>query len=217
MGDRRERLHQTRLYLIVTVRSGEAGWLAPVSAALASGRIGMVQLRAVASSAAETRRHIQRLHPLCRTHDTLLLLNDEPALAAELDLDGAHVGQGDLAPAAARALLGPERLLGLSTHDVAEIEAARSTPVDYLGLGPCFSTGSKALTLTPGGAALVARCHAAAEGRPLFPIGGITPSHAPALAAAGAQRLAVGAGVLAAGDPAAAAVCMYEALPPAPV
>jgi len=211
--DRRERLRATRLYLIVTLGPSADQWLAPVSAALASGCIGMVQLRAVGSSESGIRGQVGRLRPLCTAYGALLLLNDLPRLAAELDLDGAHVGQGDLAPAAARALLGPERLLGLSTHDETEIEAARAAPLDYLGLGPCFPTASKALALPPGGAALVARCHAAAADRPLFPIGGISPSNAALLAGAGAHRLAVGAGILAAKDPAAAARHLDEALP----
>ena len=212
MPDRRHLLSRVRLYLIVTVDRADEGWLDPVAVALASGRIGMVQLRAGAGSETRIRQQIERLRPLCDARNALLLLNDHPALAADLDLDGAHVGQGDLAPTAARALLGPDRLLGLSTHDVAEIEAAGSEPVDYLGLGPCYPTLSKDLALAPGGAALVARCRGAAQNRPLFPIGGIGPSNAAALAAAGARRLAVGAGILAAADPAAAARLLDETL-----
>jgi len=204
MTERRARLEATRLYLILTI-AGDVAWQTPVADALSSDCIGMVQLRAPGAGEEVLRRHTDVLRPLCLEHGALLLLNDRPDLAVALDLDGAHVGQDDLDPSAARALLGPDRLLGLSTHDEREIEAARRAPVDYLGLGPCHPTGSKRLELVPQGPDLVRRCAASAASLPLFPIGGIDVVRAPALAAAGARRLAVGAGILAADDPAEAA------------
>ena len=210
--ERIARLRDTRLYLILTIGAEERDWLTPLEAALATQRIGMLQLRDPSGDEARIRRTVDLLKAPCATHGVLLLLNDDPALAAELDLDGAHVGQADLAPAAARAVLGPRRLLGLSTHDTQEIASARTAPVDYLGLGPCFATDSKALDRRPQGADLVARCAGAAGDRPVFPIGGITPANAPPLVAAGALRLAVGAGILGTRDPAAAARRLDDAL-----
>lgn len=205
MPNRQERLQQTRVYLILTLAPGTAVPEAALGAALASGSVGMVQLRMPDADEAAIRRVVAKVHPLCQEAGALLLLNDRADLAAALDLDGAHVGQEDLAPAAARALLGPARLLGLSTHDEAEVRAARRAPVDYLGLGPCHATTSKMLARTPAGPALVARCAPAAGPLPLFPIGGITPENIAALAAAGARRAAIGSGILDASDPAEAA------------
>ena len=211
---RRERLAKARLYLILTVRVGDGAWPSALRQALASGCVDLVQLRAKGADEKALRGHLARLKPLCRSAGCLLLLNDHAALAAELDLDGAHVGQADMAVDEARALLGPDRLLGLSTHDEPEIEAAQTLPVDYLGLGPCFATQSKELERAPQGPELVARCAPLAADRPLFPIGGITPANAASLAAVGARRLAVGAGILAAADPAGAArhlaACLRE-------
>lgn len=212
MSARHERLASARVYLIVTLDAPAADELIPVERALASGAIDLVQLRDVAGDDARTRERARRLRDLCAAHDALLILNDHPELAAALDLDGAHVGADDVPPETARAWLGPDRLLGLSTHDPAEVAAAHDAPVDHIGLGPCFPTRSKDLAYTPGGGALVARCLPAAGDLPVFPIGGITPANVATLAAAGATRAAVGAGILAAPDPADAARALREAL-----
>jgi len=204
MPSRRAQLRATRLYLIVTVRE-EREWLAPVEAALASGCIGSVQLRDRGGDEARLIENAHALRERAHAHDALFILNDRADLAATVEADGVHVGQGDLAPAEARALVGPGRLVGLSTHDPDEVHAAGDAPVDYIGLGPAFPTLSKTLARTPGGRALIASCLSAAASLPLFPIGGITPENAHSLVSAGARRLAVGAGILAAPDPAAAA------------
>lgn len=209
---RRDRLATARVYLIVTLDAPDAGELDALSRALASGAVDLVQLRDVSGDEPRMRARAERMRALCREHDALLILNDRPDVAAAMDLDGAHVGLDDVPAATARAWLGPDRLLGLSTHDPEEVAAARSQPVDHIGLGPCFPTQSKDLTYTPGGADLVARCVPAAGDLPVFPIGGITPENVHALAAAGATRAAVGAGILAAADPADAARAVQKAL-----
>ena len=116
----------------------------------------------------------------------------------------------------ARARIGPDRLLGVSTHDEAEIAEAAGRGADHVGLGPCFPTGTKHLERAPGGAELVRRGVAAAGDLPVFPIGGITPDHVAFLAAAGARRVAVGAGVLEASDPVEAVRRIHALLPEAP-
>jgi len=215
VGDeRRARLAAARVYLILTVRDDGPSWHAPLLAALQSGAVDVVQLRDVRGDEDALRADAASLQMRCEAFDVLFVLNDRPDLAAELDLDGAHVGQEDTPVTEARLLLGPERLLGLSTHDVGEVAAARRAPVDYVGLGPCHPTGTKQLSRTPGGAGLVAACAAAAGDLPVFPIGGITPANVAALVAAGARRAAVGTGILAAADPATAARALREALTP---
>jgi len=210
--ERRRRLAAARIYLIVTLGAPHADEFTAVAAALGSGAVDLVQLRDVSGDSALVRTRARALRALCRAHAALLLLNDHPEAAAALDLDGAHVGTGDAPPATARAWLGSERLLGLSTHDADEVSAARRLPVDYVGLGPCFPTASKQLAYEPGGQALVARCLPAAEGLPVFPIGGITPENVAHLIDGGARCAAVGAGILAAPDPAEAARRLRTAL-----
>lgn len=210
--ERRERLGAARVYLILTLRDDEGGWRAPLMEALRSGAVDVLQLRDVRPDERKTYFQAGSLQMLCHAFGVLFLLNDRPDLAAELDLDGAHVGQDDMPVAEARLLLGPDRLLGLSTHDAGEVESARRADVDYVGLGPCFATETKALEREPRGADLVAECRAAAGDLPVFPIGGITPDNVAALVAAGASRAAVGAGILAAADPAAAARTLRERL-----
>jgi thiamine-phosphate pyrophosphorylase len=206
LDERLRRLRATRVYVILTLgpEGDDAKWRPAAERALATGCVGMLQLRDVGGDEDRLAARARDLAPRCAEHGALFLVNDRPDLAAALDADGAHVGQEDVPAAQARALVGPNRLLGLSTHGPEEMEAARALRVDYAGLGPCFPTVTKALVREPRGPALVASCLAAAGDLPFFPIGGITPANAASLVAAGARRVAVGAGVLAAADPAAA-------------
>ncbi len=210
--DRRTRLSATRLMLIVTPSALPENWPLRVLAALDSGRIGAVQLRLPQAATETLCVQARLLKEVCDPSRTLLLLNDRVDLVAGIGADGAHVGQADLPVAQARALLGRDLLLGLSTHDAAELQGAREAGVDYAGLGPCFASTSKVLAREPGGSGLLAQALPAAGGLPVFAIGGITPQNAALLVAAGATRLAVGAGVLRADDPAAAARFLHTLL-----
>lgn len=209
---RRERIRHARLMLVAGSDSGGDGWLAAAERALASGAVDVLELRETTLDDAAFVRCAQAVRRLCHAHGVLLLLNDRVALVAAAGADGAHVGEHDLAPRLARLLLGPEPVLGLSTHGPEEVEAAHGLPVDYVGLGPCFPTQSKALTRRPGGGALVACASAVAGDLPVFAIGGITPENAALLVRAGARRLAVGAGILRAANPAGAALAIKALL-----
>jgi len=204
-SSRRARLLRARLYLILTPETLGPTWLDRLARALSSDAVDAVQLRMPGAGDEAVRDAGAHVRALCALHGALFLVNDRPDLAALLDADGAHVGQDDLPVREARRVLSADRLLGLSTHDEEEVRGARGLDVDYLGLGPCHATGSKALARRPGGAALLERCLPLAGALPVFPIGGITTDTASALVRAGAERLAVGAGVLGAEDPEAAA------------
>ncbi len=210
--ERRRRLAEARLYLILTVTDDAATWRTPLVEALQTGAIDVLQLRDQRRDERRVYFQAGSLQILCHAFGVLFLLNDRPDVAAKLDLDGAHVGQEDMGIDEARLLLGADRLLGLSTHHPGEVEAATRAGVDYAGLGPCFATSSKDLVREPGGADLIASCRAAAGDLPLFPIGGITTANIAQLVAAGATRAAVGAGILESEDPAAAARALREAL-----
>lgn len=140
---------------------------------------------------------------------TLVLVDDRVDAALALEgCDGVHLGRGDLSPTAARELLGPEPLIGLSTHDMGQVLAAAEEPVDYLGFGPIFATATKGYE--QGHGPDVAWVASAGSALPLFPIGGIDLASAAALAEVG--RAAVSSALLAAPDPAAAARALRSAL-----
>jgi thiamine-phosphate pyrophosphorylase len=140
-----------------------------------------------------------------------LILNDRVHLVEAAGANGAHVGEDDLPPEKARAILGPGRLLGVSTHDRAELAAARGRGADHCGLGPMFPTGTKALTRTPRGADLVREC-AGATDLPVFCVGGVEPGNVGELVAAGATRVAVSSAIVDSPDPRAAAQQLRERL-----
>lgn len=208
---RRARLASARLYLIVGEASCRGPWEAAVARALASGAVDLVQLREKTLDDAAFVARAARLRALLPPGGPLLVLNDRVHLVGPCGADGVHVGEDDLPPEEARRRLGDDLLVGVSTHDPAEVAAAGRRGADHAGLGPCFASHTKALARRPEGAALVRACLPAAT-VPVFPIGGITPTNVGALVAAGATRAAVGAGVLGADDPAAAAQAIAAVL-----
>jgi len=138
----------------------------------------------------------------------LLLVNDRADLAVLADADGVHLGQDDLPPEPAREILGADRLLGVSTHDLDQARAAARTGADYVGFGSIFSTRTKGVAkgLGPGALAPVLE----AVSIPVFPIGGIDAHNAGDLAFA--RRAAVSSAILAAEDPERAARAIRSAL-----
>ena len=211
-GDaRRERLARARLYLVVTEAACLGPWEVAVERALRSGVVDVVQLREKGLDDAAFLARAARLRGWTAPAGVLLVLNDRAHLVAAADADGVHVGEHDLPVAEARRVVGPDRLVGVSTHDAREVAAIGPSGADYGGLGPCYATTTKRLERAPGGPALVRAC-ARATDRPLFPIGGITAENVADLVAAGATRAAVGAGILGRADPEAAARAIGRAL-----
>lgn len=210
--DRRRLLQGTRVYLIVTEAACLGPWERAVESALSSGVIGAVQLREKEIDDAAFLARARTLLRLASKVGALLLVNDRVHLVEQIGADGVHLGEDDMPVFEARRALGPARLIGESTHDVAEVSAAALRGADYLGLGPCYATSTKRLERAPKGPALVETC-ALTTTLPLFPIGGITPENVGQLVAAGARRVAVGAGILGADDPARAARALAAALP----
>lgn len=119
-----------------------------------------------------------------------LILNDRPALVAPAGWDGVHVGQDDLSPAQARILAGPTAIIGVSTHTDEQVRLADLEAVDYIAIGPVFSTISKSDSSPVIGLAGVERARALTS-KPLVAIGGITLENAPSVYDAGADSLAV--------------------------
>jgi thiamine-phosphate pyrophosphorylase len=119
-----------------------------------------------------------------------LILNDWPALAVKAGFDGVHVGQTDASPSQARAIVGPQNMVGISTHNAAQLSQADAAPVDYIAIGPVFATSTKQNPDPVVGIAGVALARTLTH-RPLVAIGGITPANAAKVLAAGADAVAV--------------------------
>jgi thiamine-phosphate pyrophosphorylase len=119
-----------------------------------------------------------------------LIVNDRADLCIAADFDGVHLGQDDLSPESARRIIGPQRLLGLSTHNPEQLAAANQTDADYLAIGPIFATTSKA---NPDPAVSLEGLRRARQltRKPLVAIGGITPANARSVLDAGADSVAV--------------------------
>jgi thiamine-phosphate pyrophosphorylase len=122
--------------------------------------------------------------------DSCLILNDRVSLVREAAFDGVHVGQEDLSPAEVRAALGPEILLGVSTHSEEQLLIAADGPADYVAIGPVYATASK-LVPDPVVGLQGVRAARAMTTKPLVAIGGINRSNCAAVIGAGADSVAV--------------------------
>jgi thiamine-phosphate pyrophosphorylase len=131
--------------------------------------------------------------------DTTLLINDRADVARLVGGAGVHVGARDLPAEAARRLLGPDRIIGLSTHNSGQVVEGSRRPVDYLGFGPIFATRSKEDAEPVVGSEGLREARASTE-KPLVVIGGIIPENVAEVRAAGADAVAVLSGWLAAAD-----------------
>jgi len=188
-----------RLYGIL-----DTGYCAPdampaMLGAMLRGGVDVVQLRAKELPPDRVLELTRQLHPLSFAAGVPCIINDHPALAAEAGVEGAHVGQDDLRVAEARRLAGPGKIIGLSTHSLAQAEAGAAQQPDYLGFGPLFATPTKP-DYTPIGVHDIAEVHRRVR-LPVFCIGGIKRENLPAVLAAGAQRVVIVSGILQAANP----------------
>ena len=205
--ERRARLRAASLYLVCDARPGGRE-LEPFLDAALRGGVDIVQLR---DKDLEDDALLTAARCFCRAseeHDALFILNDRPELVAACEADGVHVGQDDVAVPEARALVGEDRLVGLSTHSRAQVDAARG--VDYIAVGPVHETPTKpgrpAVGLDPVRHAAV---HASV---PWFAIGGLDELTISEAIGAGARRAVVVRAVADARDPEAAARALRAAL-----
>jgi thiamine-phosphate pyrophosphorylase len=173
------------------------------------GGAEMIQLRDKTRSLRELLPQACAIRLLCRSHGALFIVNDRLDLALAAEADGAHVGQEDFPAAQARGLLGPGRILGVSTHSLAQAQAAQAAGADYIGFGPIFATGTKNTGYTSRGLEAL-RAIRQAVSLPILAIGGITLENVTAVIAAGATAPAVISAVVATPDVAAAAAAFRE-------
>jgi thiamine-phosphate pyrophosphorylase len=195
-GDRRARLERAQLYFI----GGSTCVGETLRAALAGG-VDVFQLREKELGDSALLRAADAARELCEEAGALFIVNDRPDVARSAYADGVHVGQDDASVAAARRMVGPDCLVGLSTHSPEQIAAADGA--DYLGVGPVHATPTK-LGRPAVGVDLVA--HAAQHARvPWFAIGGLNAANVGAVLEAGARRISVVRAIAEADDPERAA------------
>jgi thiamine-phosphate pyrophosphorylase len=196
---RRAALQRARLYLCTADRPDLAAFVTAVCEA----GVDIVQLRdkELPDRALLERAAVAR--DAAQAAGALFVLNDRPDLAVACGADGVHVGQDDVPAAVARRIVGPDVLVGLSTHAPDEMAASAAEPVDYISAGPVEPTPTK--PGRPGTGLDYIRLAAERAPHPFFVTGGISPATLPAVAAAGATRFVVVRALTEAADPAAVA------------
>lgn len=204
-----QRLDRARLYVLIDGRESSQAFR-PFAESLIDAGVHVLQLR---DKQLDDRRLLGRarlLRELTSGTDTLFLMNDRPDLAVLAGADGVHVGQQELPVKDARTVVGPEALIGVSTHSIEQARQGVLDGANYLGVGPVFPSSTKPFDRFPG---LELLGRVASEIRlPAFAIGGIGPENLPEVLAAGFTRVAASSAVCDAAEPAAAAGRMLTML-----
>ena len=203
--DAAERLADVRLMVLIEGGATRQEFFAMLNPLLAAG-VDAIQLREKRLADRELLDRAQLLVAATRgaqaPRRTLAIVNDRPDVAAAVDADGVHLGQDDLPVASARAILGPHKLIGVSTHELDQARRAVLDGADYLGAGPTFPSTTKSFDVFAGLEYL--RAVAAEISLPAFAIGGIAPENASQVRETGVARIAVSGAVTKASDPRAA-------------
>lgn len=187
-------LHNRRLYGIL-----DMGYVAPsettrVASEMLEGGVEILQLRAKGFQLDQILKLAVPLVPICKSFGVPLIINDHPEVVVQSGADGVHVGQDDILVAEARALIGPDKIVGLSTHSLLQAKSALQEKPDYIGFGPLFSTPTKP-DYTSIGTSRISEVHRLVP-LPIYCIGGIKRENLPEVRAAGAQRVAIVSGIL---------------------
>jgi thiamine-phosphate pyrophosphorylase len=201
-----------RLYLLADAGLVPVERLPTLVSAAIRGGVTAVQLRAKSATTLELLDVARTLNGICREAGVPFIVNDRVDVALAAEADGAHVGhigEEDLSPHDARHLLGPTAIVGVSVGTAQEAHMATSQGASYVSAGPMFATSTKSNAGPAAGETLL-RSVRAATGLPVVVIGGITAERSAALYAAGADGVCVGAAIIRAADPEAAARAFYE-------
>jgi thiamine-phosphate pyrophosphorylase len=208
-GPRRAGLRAARLHVLVTESACNGPWLTVCQQAI-DGGADILQLREKSLCDRELLVRANRLRELTRDRGVLLIINDRPDIARLAGADGVHVGQCDLPVAQARRIVGPNALIGTSTHSLDEARRASEQGPDYIAAGPMFASPTKPDVPVQGRRLLVEV--AAISAVPVVAVGGITPQNVSALCLAGLGGVAVCQSVVGAEDPGAAARALSRQL-----
>ncbi|MEZ0071925.1 thiamine phosphate synthase [Planotetraspora sp. GP83] len=213
---RRERLAQARLYLCTDARR-DRGDLEDFLDAVLAGGVDVVQLREKGLEAREELALLDVFRAACERHGALLAVNDRADVAYAARPDILHLGQDDLPVPVAREILGPDVLIGRSTHSAAEASAAAAEPgVDYFCCGPIWPTPTKPGRPAPG-PALIKHASDLRTARPWFGIGGIDLGTLDEVMSYGVRRVVVVRAITEAADPGAAAAELRAKLDATPL
>jgi thiamine-phosphate pyrophosphorylase len=167
---------------------------------LAAAGVRLLQYRNKRASARELFQSSKRLSSLLIPKGVTFVVNDRADVAAAAEASGVHVGQEDLGAEAARPVIGAEKLLGVSTHNLDQFKDAAAASADYVAVGPVFSTSTKANPDPVVGIELIRRVRRLTD-KPIVAIGGITLERAAEVIQAGADSVAVVSDILLAPDP----------------
>jgi thiamine-phosphate pyrophosphorylase len=203
------RLADARLYVLLDGRASLDEFEQLARTLIAAG-VNVLQLRDKRLTDRELIDRARRLRQLTQVTATLLIVNDRPDIAALVRADGVHVGQDELSVKDARTIVGPDALIGVSTHSIEQARQAVLDGANYIGVGPTFPSGTKEFAQFTG--VELVRSVAAEIRLPAFAIGGITRESVGDVLSAGLNRIAVSGAVLAASDPAEAAVELKRVL-----
>ena len=199
-------LADRRLYLCTADRPDLAAFLA----SCIRGGVDVVQLRDKELDARPLLDRARVALEVCRDLGVPFILNDRPDLALEIGADGVHVGQDDAPPALCRQILGPDAIVGLSTHAPAELDAAAREPVDYVSAGPVMATPTK--PGRPGTGLDYLRQASLLAAVPWFVTGGAAPDTVGAMVEAGARRFVVVRWLTESSEPEGAARALRSAI-----
>ncbi|MCQ2368242.1 MAG: thiamine phosphate synthase [Kiritimatiellae bacterium] len=185
------------LYLVIT--NPTVGYAECARAAVKAG-VKIIQLRMKHVSREEIIEEARKLREITRGTDTAFIVNDDPEIAALVEADGVHVGQGDMSPSEVRRMYPSLKIVGLSTHNLEQVKASLSEPIDYIGVGPVYATPTKDIpdpTLGPDTAAEMIRSSKV----PAVAIGGLDLETVKPVLEKGAKNFAVVRAVCKSTDP----------------
>ncbi len=208
-SDKEKRYKKLAKCKLCLITSPSQNLLETIEKGLNSG-VRMVQYRTKEADDLTKLSEARRLIKLCRKHDALFIVNDRVDIALAVGADGVHLGQNDIPIQFARQLLGNEKLIGLSTHSLKELQLAEEAGCDYLGVGPVNKSQTKP-GLNSQGIDVIREASSRAH-LPWFAIGGINTTNIQELVTVGAKRIAVCAAIMTADDPSRATLELLEAL-----
>jgi len=203
-------LSRSRLYGILDLGYVEIDRAPRIAEALIEGGVDLLQLRAKNHSTTEIEKLAAELHSVTAQRNVPLIINDHPEIARNVEAEGVHLGQDDLAISEARKIVGPQCAVGRSTHSVDQAIRAFYEGADYIGFGPIFATPTKP-DYAPIGPAEIEKVQDAVR-IPIFCIGGIKLDNLPKVIEAGARRVVIVSGLLQAKNIAAYARAATELL-----
>lgn len=185
-----KKINDLSLYLVTSEEYSKGRSVLEVAQRAISGGIDIMQMREKHKSRKDLKKLGGALLSLCRKEGVTFIVNDDPTLAEELDADGVHLGQRDIEKypvKKTREILGNDKIIGLSTHSLAEFEQADESDVDYIAFGPIFKTPTKDYCIGTENIEKILEN----SSKPVIFIGGINPANVNTVLDMGARNIAV--------------------------